>query len=362
MLQWSFDFRHARVGDLDTCRNALRAGSRTFYAASLLLPPSVRASATALYAFCRIADDIVDNCGPVVGVDGLRRRLQRIYAGSPEDHPSDRALADVVLDYGVPRELLEALLEGLEWDLQDRSYETLDDLNAYGARVAGTVGAMTCLLMKQRDAHVLARACDLGVAMQLTNIARDVGEDARMGRLYLPRCWMRDAGIDPDAWLKAPVFDDALATVIRRLLDAADELYHRADLGIPGLPFFCRPAIHAARYFYSEIGREIERAGLDSVSRRAVVADRRKALLVTRTLMAMLSPKRWISPPPLEQTQFLVDAAVANPLPARLWVDVDTPAWWDFVSRVERTIELFMRLQKSDQMGAEEATARRQTS
>ena len=87
-----------------------------------------------------------------------------------------------------------------------RRYETLQDLDAYAARVAGSVGAMMTLVMGQRAPEIVARACDLGVAMQLTNIARDVGEDARAGRLYLPLQWLREAGIDPDAWLAKPVF------------------------------------------------------------------------------------------------------------------------------------------------------------
>ncbi len=99
---------------------------------------------------------------------------------------------------------LDALLEGFAWDAAGRRYDTLDDLLDYAARVAGAVGAMMAVLMGVRDPALLARACDLGVAMQLTNIARDVGEDARAGRLYLPLAWLREAGIDPDAFLADP--------------------------------------------------------------------------------------------------------------------------------------------------------------
>ena len=142
-------------------------------------------------------------------VGWLRHRLRRVYQGQPQDHAADRALAQVVRRFNIPAQLPEALLEGFEWDAAERRYETLADLHAYAARVAGTVGAMMALLMALlmgvlmgvRSAAGLARACDLGVAMQLSNIARDVGEHARSGRLYLPRQWLRDAGIDPDAWL-----------------------------------------------------------------------------------------------------------------------------------------------------------------
>jgi phytoene synthase len=106
--------------------------------------------------------------------------------------------------YHMPRALPEALLEGLAWDGMERRYASLSDLRAYSARVASAVGAMMCVLMEVRDPHALARACDLGVAMQLTNIARDVGEDARAGRLYLPTDWLEEEGIDIDAFLADP--------------------------------------------------------------------------------------------------------------------------------------------------------------
>jgi hypothetical protein len=185
---------------------------------------------------------------------------------------ADRALACVVHQAGLPRILLDALLEGFAWDAEGRRYETLEDLHDYAARVAGTVGAMMSMVMDTRSPSALARACELGLAMQLTNIARDVGEDARAGRLYLPLQWLREAGIDPDAWLQQPEFSPAIAKVVQRLLHAADTLYRRAERGVAELPRDCRPAIQAARLVYAEIGREIEAAGFDSVNRRAVVS------------------------------------------------------------------------------------------
>ncbi len=115
---------------------------------------------------------------------------------------------------------------------------------------------MMTVLMGVRDARTLARACDLGVAMQLTNIARDVGDDARKGRVYLPLDWLADEGVQPQALIADPRHDEALARVVARLLEAADVLYDRAVGGIAGLPLSCRPAIHAARLIYREIGRE----------------------------------------------------------------------------------------------------------
>jgi phytoene synthase len=299
------------AGDLAACRESLRNGSKTFLAASKLLPRSVRDPACALYAFCRMADDVVDQntVSPGEGVAELRERLDAVYRGSPFDQAPDRALAEVVRTHELPRELLDALLEGFEWDAQGRRYETLDDLYAYAARVAGTVGAMMAVLMGARSRQALARACDLGVAMQLSNIARDVGEDARNGRLYLPLAWLGEAGIEPASFLAAPRFSPALGGVVERLLDAADVLYARVAAGVAELPPNCRPGIDAARFLYAEIGHEVVRRGLDSVSSRAVVSRRRKALGLLQALTCIHGGGRAQEVPPLPQTRFLVEAA-----------------------------------------------------
>jgi 15-cis-phytoene synthase len=180
-----------RQDDLDHCREAIRHGSLSFHAASRLLPARVRDPALALYAFCRLADDAVDlHEEKPAAVLRLRDRLDLIYRGTPRNAPADRAFAAVIETHDMPRALPEALLEGLAWDATGRRYETLSELFDYSARVAAAVGAMMCVLMGVRDANALARACDLGVAMQLTNIARDVGEDARARRMYLPLAWL----------------------------------------------------------------------------------------------------------------------------------------------------------------------------
>ena len=194
--------------DLALCEELMRGGSKSFFAASSLLPQRVRIPAIALYAFCRVADDAIDeHTDDAYAMQKLRTGLENIYLGEPGGVVEDRAMAMVVHRYGLPRELPEALLEGFAWDAEGREYETIDDLHHYCARVAGSVGAMMAMIMGVKDTHALARACELGNAMQLTNIARDVGEDARRGRLYLPRRWMREAGLDPDAWLRTPVFN-----------------------------------------------------------------------------------------------------------------------------------------------------------
>jgi len=341
------------AADLAACRDSLRNGSRTFLAASLLLPRAVREPACALYAFCRMADDEVDgDGGHRDAVGDLRRRLARIYHGEPLPVASDRALAGVIARFAIPRELPEALLEGFEWDAEGRRYETLEELQAYAARVAGTVGAMMALLMGVRSPEGLARACDLGVAMQLSNIARDVGEDARAGRLYLPLSWLREAGIDPDAWLSNPVHSEALAGVVRRLLDAADVLYRRVGSGVAQLPLACRPGINASRFLYAEIGREVERQGGNAIARRAVVPVSRKMRLLARSLVAAMPASRDAPAPPLAQTQFLIDAIAAcapraNPGGA---ARVSGVPWWNLYGRVLWTVDLFERLERREQV------------
>ena len=272
------------------CRGLLRDGSRTFLAASRLLPTRVRDPATALYAFCRLADDAVD-LGHGSTAD-LRERLDRIFAGRPAAIPADRALRAVVARFAVPRALLDALIEGFEWDARGRRYETLADLNAYAARVAGTVGAMMALLMDQREPAVVASACDLGIAMQFTNIARDVGEDARNGRLYLPLHWFAEVGLDPADWLADPQPHPSIRNLVQRLLCEADNLYRHGEAGIAALPADCRAGIYAARLLYAEIGSDVAQAGYDSVSRRARVAWPRKATLLAQALTASRLPHR----------------------------------------------------------------------
>jgi phytoene synthase len=330
--------------DLEACREQLRDGSRTFLAASKLLPRRVRDSACALYAFCRSADDAVDldTVDELAAVGRLRVRLARLYAGDPMPTPSDRAMARVVVRHGLPRELPEALLDGFEWDARGRRYETIEALYDYGARVAGTVGAMMAVLMGRTSAEAVARACDLGVAMQLSNIARDVGEDARRGRIYLPLAWLREAGVDPDAWLANPVFDARIATVVRRLLNAADALYLRAEAGIGLLPPTCRPGIQAARVLYAEIGREVARRGCDSVSQRAVVPRSRKAVLLLQALATgALAPRpSGKALPVLDAVRYLVQAATrADPVAPDASSDEDTPG----SERTVRVIELLER-------------------
>ncbi len=302
--------------DLAACRQLLKVGSQSFHAASLLLPRRVRDPATALYAFCRLADDAVDAAGaPGAAVDRLRERVDRAYAGRPHDTPADRAFAALVEGWGIPRVVPDALVEGFAWDAAGRRFDTIDALEAYAVRVAGTVGLMMTLVMGRRDEETLARAVDLGIAMQLGNVARDVGEDARAGRLYLPLDWLTQEGILPTALLHAPRASPALGRVVARLLDRAESRYRRALPGVALLPADCRPAIHAARLVYREIGGAITANRYDSVSRRAVVPGRRKLTLMAGALFASVGRAGHPLGPTVPDGDVLVRAAARAPVP-----------------------------------------------
>lgn len=302
--------------DMQACRDMIRTGSLSFHAASRLLPGRVRDPALALYAFCRVADDEVDEGQDKArAVLSLRDRLDLVYQGRPRNSPADRAFAAVVDGFDMPRTLPEALLEGLAWDAVGRRYDTLSGVLDYSARVASAVGAMMCVLMRVRDADALARACDLGLAMQLTNISRDVGEDARAGRLFLPRDWLAEEGVDEAEFLSNPVPSEGVRRTTARLLAQATQLYQRADAGIAALPVTCRPGIFAARHIYDGIGTEVARATHDSVTRRARTTGRQKlgwlVLASARTALSGVMPRpALLHARPVAEVAFLVDAAV----------------------------------------------------
>lgn len=338
----------ADVADLRACHTLLCGGSKSFHAASRLLPAAIRDPAIALYAFCREADDVIDRDRGSLA--WLRERLSLIYAGRPLPIAADRAFACVVRHFAMPRALPEALLEGFAWDAENRRYADLAALRAYAVRVAGAVGAMMAVLMGVRDAARLAAAIDLGVAMQLSNIARDVGEDARNGRLYLPLDWLRQAGVDADGFLAHPVHSQALGDVVGRLLAEASLYYRRADAGVARLPLGCRPGIAAARLLYAEIGSQVARRGFDSVSARAVVSGGRKLWVLAGGLAPALLPLRPLHHATVPEGTYLIDAVIAaTPRAVR---SAGLP-WWALTARIVWTFELFARLEQRERVQPE---------
>lgn len=300
--------------DLEHCQRLLAQGSKSFFLAGRLLPRTALDSATALYAFCRVADDLMDNA---VGDDAARRalqslilRLDAVYAGRPLDHPEDRALTALVEHCQLPRAPLDALLEGFAWDATAREYETLDELEAYAARVAGSVGVMMAWLLGERRPQPLARALDLGVAMQLTNICRDVGEDVGLGRLYLPRAMLQAQGLAPEAFLREAVAGPAVSSVVLTLLDRADQLYRRAEQGIQCLPLSVRFSIRAAAALYREIGVVVRARGGDSVSDRAFVRRPRQLRLLAAAVWPRPLDPELLAEPVLPACEYLLSDAL----------------------------------------------------
>ncbi|MBX7079917.1 MAG: phytoene/squalene synthase family protein [Nannocystaceae bacterium] len=294
------------------CRRALAAGSRSFATAALLLPRRLRRATAAWYAFCRHADDVIDlGDDPGAALIELHALLDRVYAGRPAEVPLERALARCVGEHGIARAVPDALLEGFAWDATGRTVEDEDALLAYAVRVASTVGVAMTAIMGVRSRDALARACDLGVAMQLTNIARDVGEDARRGRVYLPNTWLDEAGIDRAALLANPSHGPALASVVARTLTLADRFYDAAAPGIALLPRDCRPAIAAARSIYADIGRDLREHGCDAVGRRAHTSAWRKLQLLARAWLRPLPVATAADAEVLAQARALVEAGAA---------------------------------------------------
>jgi 15-cis-phytoene synthase len=300
----------ATPADLALCRQMIRQGSKSFHMASLLLPKVYREHSRALYGFCRMADDLVDTATtPQIAVDELSGRLNLIYAGTPGDDPTDRAFADVVHRFAIPRAIPDALIEGFAWDAAGRDYQTPSDLTGYAVRVAGTVGVMMSLLMGERRAEALARAIDLGVAMQFSNIARDVEDDATLARVYLPEQWLADHLISREQVLAEPA---CAALVASRLVDDAEQLYDRAASGIAMLPAACRASINAARLLYREIGLEAKR--IEHRGRAVVSLKRKLALVALAVTQTPWLPKR-SSAPCVHEGQFLLDAVAQTPAP-----------------------------------------------
>ncbi len=319
------------------CRTSIRQGSQSFYIASLLLPVEIREPAYAVYAFCRMADDLIDrDAGGSAAIEELGAMLDRIYAGRPGSGFVERGFADVVARFAIPRAIPDALVEGLGWDAAGKRFDTLDDLTAYAVRVAGTVGLMMTLLMDRRDPQVLARACDLGVAMQFTNITRDIGEDARNGRVYMPLSWLRDGGSDAAEWLAAPRYDAAVQGIVGRLLGEADRLYGRSLAGIGALPRNCRVGINVARLLYREIGMKVAR-DVNPVETRAITSRSQKLRLVVQAIATRISSDSAMGDDALPQAGFLIDAVAATAPPKRGPV---IPPWWNVKGRSERMIDL----------------------
>ena len=270
----------AGTHDARACRLIAAEHARTFSFASKLLPRRKRRGAYAIYATCRTADDIVDASGlyPEDGSLSLRRFRDAVFSALEQraDDPILRELARAVRDFNVPVEAIRELFDGVERDLSDHEYETWPDLEKYCEGVAGSVGEMCCAIFGVAADNAgkapIAVACarKLGVAMQLTNILRDVGEDAARGRCYLPAVELERYGLDCERVLSGTVrLDwDAWRAFMAFQVGRARDLYRQALPGIPLLEVDAQGCALACAAGYSKILEAIEESDFDTLSHR----------------------------------------------------------------------------------------------
>lgn len=245
--------------------------SRSFYMASGLLPEEKRRAVRALYAFCRITDDIVD-CPQGDIQTELEQWRQQAFSNHPRsDNLAAIAWADARLRYQIPVRYAEQLVEGVSRDMRQDRYETFEDLATYSYGVASTVGLMSMHIIGFSGADALPFAIKLGLALQMTNILRDVGEDWRRGRLYLPLDELAQFGLT-EADIAAGVVDDRWRAFMRFQLDRTRQLYEEAWPGIGMLHKDGRFAIAAAAGLYRAILPKIEANDYDVFNHRAFVS------------------------------------------------------------------------------------------
>ena len=279
---------------LDECREIITRGSKSFSLAARLFDPQTRDAAFFLYGWCRYCDDQVDEAGKSGNRDELERRLKALrektasaFSLEPQQEPVFVALQYIVHRYGIPTHYAIELIEGMAMDVRGTRYANLRELLLYCYRVAGTVGLMMSHVMGLREESALKHAADLGIAMQLTNIARDITEDAAMGRIYLPLSWLDEAKIVHDE-IAALGHREKLAVITVRLLREAERYYRSGDAGLWYLSFRSACAVSAARHVYAEIGSLLLRRGARAWDRRTYVTGSRKLWVVLRGVLSLI--------------------------------------------------------------------------
>ena len=271
---------------------SIKKGSKSFALASRVLPPVLRDDASMLYAWCRFCDDVIDGqemghgqiadykVGQEERLEELRRDTRAALAGEPTDNPIYAGLARVFKTHDIPHIHAEELLKGFEMDAEDRVYKTVDDILDYSYHVAGVVGVMMAYIMGVRDAATLDRASDLGLAFQLTNIARDVIDDAQADRIFVPQDLLLKHGapIEAASLAQAEHWPAAHKAACEQL-DIAEGYYKSAKVGIKELPFRCAWAICAALKVYREIGETLRARGPNAWQQRVSASTGRKLWL-----------------------------------------------------------------------------------
>jgi phytoene synthase len=284
-----------------TAGESIARGSRSFAAASRLFDRPTRERAWLLYAWCRACDDLADGqdhgrdmqavADADARLEAIRERTAAALAGRWVGDPAFDALRFVVTETGMPHRLVWDVVEGFALDAAGWRPQTEADLLRYCYHVAGAVGCMMAVVMGVSPDNdvVLDRACDLGLAFQLANIARDLGEDAAAGRCYLPADWRAESGIAPERLM---VDRAALATLARRLTDRAAAYEVSARGGTPALSFRSAWAVLAAAGIYGDIAREVARRGEHAWDSRVTVSSSAKLGWMLRAWLQALARRR----------------------------------------------------------------------
>lgn len=269
----------------DYCQQKTVASGSSFYYSFLFLPPPRRQAITALYAFCREVDDVVDECSdPAMARAKLawwRTEIGALYAGQPS-HPVTQALAVSLQQFSLPQEQLHEIIDGMEMDLDQSRYATFKELHLYCYRVASVVGLLAAEIFGYSDRRTLKYAHDLGLAFQLTNIIRDVGEDARRGRIYLPQDELARFAVTEADLLQARYTDN-----FRRLMEfqiqRAQTMYEQAFAQLPAVDRKPQRAGLIMAAIYRTTLDEIVRDGCRVLDRRLSLTSLRKIWLAGKT-------------------------------------------------------------------------------
>jgi 15-cis-phytoene synthase len=289
------------------CRRVTNRHAKTFSIAAHFLPAHKREACYAVYAFCRYMDDIADRI--LSGENALQARMQQLTLweedmraatlGEHRDHPVLLAWGDTVQRFHIPWEYAQTLIDGVRSDLVFTRMRTFDELEVYCYKVASVVGLMTARIFEFDRMEALEHARDLGTAMQLTNILRDVGEDMRNGRIYIPTDDLAAFGLDDDD-IRAARVDTRFRSMMRFQIARARAFYARADQGIPMLHPDSQLTVQLMSSNYRRILDVIERNDYDVFTRRASLSFAAKAAVIpslaykttTRRLASLLSARR----------------------------------------------------------------------
>lgn len=287
----------------ELCKESIATHSKSFAMASRLFSRGMSERAAIVYAWCRRADDAIDETAiqeQPAALAQLRRELDGIYGEDPVADPELASFQRVVRACALPRVYCEELLLGMQMDCEDTVYRDWDRLLLYCHRVAGVVGLMMCHVMGLRDADSRRNATHMGLAMQLTNISRDVSEDWERGRLYIPEELLEQCGApELSARLGEPFPSEAvrpMAQAVQQVLERAESFYRSGDQGLLSLPWRAALAVRSARLIYSRIGARVRAQDCDVTRGRAYVSKSRKLGLVARALASALleSPRRML--------------------------------------------------------------------